>query len=210
KYCEDSARFIFGDAIGDPVADTILEELRAAADHGLTRTEISSLFNRNVKASKIKRALWSLVETKLAYYKKERPAGSDRPAERWFATKTGEEFVIRNSSTDSNESLALDEKVESSRITNLLANDLDETGDGLTTNYEFPQQAIKVDMNKKQIRNSYKGVVDPKNWTVFDQQHTVQKGESTDAKTSYFQTRIQGPRRPPGSDRGEDRCSGLS
>src|SRR5262249_14970537 len=61
-----------------------------------------------------------------------------------------------------------------------------------------------------QIRKSVssirvKVVVDPKNWTVFDQQHTVQKGESTDAKTSYFQTRIQGPRRPPGSDRGEDR-----
>jgi hypothetical protein len=40
--------------------------------------------------------------------------------------------------------------------------------------------------------------VDPKNWTVFDQQHTVQKGESTDGKTSNFQTGIQGPRRPSG------------
>jgi hypothetical protein len=47
--------------------------------------------------------------------------------------------------------------------------------------------------------------VDPKNWTVFDQQHTVQKGESTNVKTSNFQTGIQGPRRPPGSDRSEDR-----
>src|SRR5262245_6385552 len=53
-------------------------------------------------------------------------------------------------------------------------------------------------------------VVDPKNWTVFDQQHTVQKGESTDGKTSNFQTGIQGPRRPPGSDWNEDRRPGLS
>src|SRR5215470_6176821 len=55
-----------------------------------------------------------------------------------------------------------------------------------------------------------KPVVDPKNWTVFDQQHTVQKGESTDGKTSNFQTRIQGPRRPPGSDWNEDRRPSLS
>jgi transposase len=34
-------------------------------------------------------------------------------------------------------------------------------------------------------------VVDPKNWTVFDQQHTVQKGESTDGKTSNFQTEFK-------------------
>jgi hypothetical protein len=48
-------------------------------------------------------------------------------------------------------------------------------------------------------------VVDPGNWTVFDRQRTVQKGESTDGKTSNFQTGIQGPRRPPGSDWNEDR-----
>src|SRR5262249_49756074 len=80
---------------------------------------------------------------------------------------------------------------------------------------EFPYNALHVgqgrpgDSRPRRRRHQWY-VVDPKNWTVFDQQHTVQKGESTDAKTSYFQTRIQGPRRPPGSDRGEDRCSGLS
>ena len=42
--------------------------------------------------------------------------------------------------------------------------------------------------------------MDPENWTVIDPQHTVQKGESTDGKTSNFQTRIQGPRRAPDKD----------
>jgi hypothetical protein len=40
----------------------------------------------------------------------------------------------------------------------------------------------------------------PKNWAVFDQWHTVQKGESRDGKTSNFQTGIQGPHCPPGFD----------
>ncbi len=31
QYCEDSARYVFGDALGDPVADELLEALRGAA-----------------------------------------------------------------------------------------------------------------------------------------------------------------------------------
>ena len=50
RYCEDSARFIFGDALGDPVADEILRALRRA-DDGLTRTEINNLLGRNRAAS---------------------------------------------------------------------------------------------------------------------------------------------------------------
>src|SRR5262245_18387367 len=53
-------------------------------------------------------------------------------------------------------------------------------------------------------------VVDPKNWTVFDQQHSGPKGESTDGKTSNFQSGIQCPRRSPSSDRNEDRHPSLS
>jgi hypothetical protein len=64
RYCEESARFIFGDSLGDPVADEILRSLRAATD-GLTRTELSNLFGRNRSAREIGRALKSATkETK--------------------------------------------------------------------------------------------------------------------------------------------------
>jgi Protein of unknown function (DUF3987) len=45
-YCEASARFIFGDSLGYPEADRIMEALRASAG-GITRTQIRDLFARN-------------------------------------------------------------------------------------------------------------------------------------------------------------------
>ena len=68
QYCENSARFIFGDALGDPVADEILKELREAEDEGLTRTQIRDLFGRNRSASEIVRALQKLIEAGFAGY----------------------------------------------------------------------------------------------------------------------------------------------
>jgi hypothetical protein len=53
------------------------------------------------------------------------------------------------------------------------------------------------------------GVVDTKNWTVWIKPNTVQKGDSTDAKTSYLQTRIQSPRGLATSLRGEIRRPDL-
>jgi hypothetical protein len=46
RYCEASTRFIFGDALGDPVADEILRSLRRAGADGMTRSDISNLFGR--------------------------------------------------------------------------------------------------------------------------------------------------------------------
>jgi len=43
EYCFASTLFIFGDALGDPIADAILEALRDAPD-GLGRTAIASIF----------------------------------------------------------------------------------------------------------------------------------------------------------------------
>lgn len=40
EYAESSVRCVFGDAIGDPVADAILEALRAASARGLTRRSL--------------------------------------------------------------------------------------------------------------------------------------------------------------------------
>jgi hypothetical protein len=88
RYCEDSARFIFGDTLGDPVADALLQALRRA-EEGLTRTEISKLLKHNLPSSEISRALACLAELGLAVCLLEAPA-SGRPAERWCAVGPGE------------------------------------------------------------------------------------------------------------------------
>lgn len=80
-YCERSARFIFGDALGDPVADEILRLLRATPE-GMTRTEISNYFGRHLPARRLGSALAALVEHGLAESRKEQTDG--RAAERWF------------------------------------------------------------------------------------------------------------------------------
>ena len=44
RNSNSNARFIFGDALGDPIADEILRALRRAGPDGLTRWDISNLF----------------------------------------------------------------------------------------------------------------------------------------------------------------------
>ncbi len=65
RYAEQSARYVWGDALGDPIADSILAALRQAPD-GLTRTQISEVFGRNVTADKISRGLQVLQRAGLA------------------------------------------------------------------------------------------------------------------------------------------------
>ena len=57
QYCEDSATQIFGQALGDEVADTILASLTRAGSAGLSRTEISALFARHISSVRIAQAL---------------------------------------------------------------------------------------------------------------------------------------------------------
>jgi hypothetical protein len=92
KYCEDSARYIFGERTGDRLTDDLLRALRESEGDGLTRTDISNLLGRNVNAGRISGALASLAEAGLAYSKSERTENSKRPVERWFAT-AGQTFV---------------------------------------------------------------------------------------------------------------------
>jgi len=81
-YCEKSARWIFGDALGDAVADAILRELRRLGEKGLTRSQISGLFGRHRTATEIELALALLLEKGLAHSES---AGTDgRTAEVWF------------------------------------------------------------------------------------------------------------------------------
>ena len=83
-YCEASAYYIFGDALGDDTADAILAFLRSVGNAGATRTEISALFNRNKTAQEITRALEVLAVSRFASMKTE-PKDIGAPIERWFA-----------------------------------------------------------------------------------------------------------------------------
>ncbi|MBA3965150.1 MAG: DUF3987 domain-containing protein [Nitrospirales bacterium] len=85
-YCEASARFIFGDSLGDSIADTVLLALRNSQE-GLTRTEISQLFQGNRDREQIGRALGSLLEYGLVRMVPEETGG--RKAERWFVSEEG-------------------------------------------------------------------------------------------------------------------------
>lgn len=84
-YCEDSARFIFGDALGDPLADVIRELLRANPD-GLTTTDISHHFDRNQSSAQLQRALHLLQEH--GYVTPEARETGGRTATVWKLTAT--------------------------------------------------------------------------------------------------------------------------
>jgi hypothetical protein len=81
RYSADSARWIFGDSLGDPTAD----EIWAAAKErtaGVTRTEVSEMFSRNKKRREIERALTVLEEAGRLRRGTRRPEHG-RPAEVW-------------------------------------------------------------------------------------------------------------------------------
>ncbi|MGI9036366.1 MAG: primase C-terminal domain-containing protein [Pyrinomonadaceae bacterium] len=61
QYCEDSARYIFGNQTGNKIADTIYAAL-LGAEEGLTKTQIRDVFQRNTSAGQINSALKLLIE----------------------------------------------------------------------------------------------------------------------------------------------------
>ena len=82
KYCEASARYIFGDALGDSEADLILQTLRRDAN-GMTRQDIFRLFSNHVSSGKVTRALGYLLRT--GKVRNELQPTNGRPREVWFA-----------------------------------------------------------------------------------------------------------------------------
>lgn len=87
RYARESVAHVFGDATGNPDADSILRALRATSE-GLSRTDISNLFGRNLTASRIDRALALLLEQRRAWFDKQATGG--RPTERWHYGSTRE------------------------------------------------------------------------------------------------------------------------
>lgn len=82
NYCEASARYVFGDRTGNPIADRILTALRQGGP--LTETDISNLFARNARASQIDLALETLLGSGLVAFGRRETGG--RPATLWRAT----------------------------------------------------------------------------------------------------------------------------
>jgi hypothetical protein len=83
EYCEASAAHIFGDSLGDPVADDILRALKQAGAEGMARTAISNLFGRHQSANRLGAALCILALRGRARMETRETGG--RPTEMWFA-----------------------------------------------------------------------------------------------------------------------------
>jgi hypothetical protein len=77
RYCEDSARYIFGNKTGNKIADTIYAALLGAED-GLTKTQIRDLFQRNASANQVNAALKLLIELGKVEFIKEETEGRPR------------------------------------------------------------------------------------------------------------------------------------
>jgi Protein of unknown function (DUF3987) len=84
RYCEASARYIFGTILGDPLADDIIRMLRQMAPGGMTRTDINHALGRNYKSATLGQALDRLLREGHARCTVEKTSG--RPVEWWFAS----------------------------------------------------------------------------------------------------------------------------
>ena len=83
KYCEDSARCIFGDKLGDALADALLQALRDSG--GMSRTQIHDRFKNSQHKDKIDAALTLLENYGRVEGKKVQTGG--RPTEIWVPVK---------------------------------------------------------------------------------------------------------------------------
>jgi hypothetical protein len=83
-FCESSARYIFGDLIGEPLADEILRVLRQIGAGGMNRLDLYGMFFPSHSKDKIGAALVRLLTA--GKVRREAQKGSHGLAgERWFA-----------------------------------------------------------------------------------------------------------------------------
>jgi hypothetical protein len=82
NYAERSAAWALGQTTGDPLAEQIHAAL-ARSPHGLTRTQIRDLCQRNLPADRVEQALANLAAAGRA--RQQRTLTGGRPAELWTA-----------------------------------------------------------------------------------------------------------------------------
>lgn len=80
RYVEQSAKNIFGNATGDPLADEIEKIVRSSAD-GVSQSELVDYFGRNKNKQELQQSLTVLVEAGRIYSEKRQTAG--RPQVIW-------------------------------------------------------------------------------------------------------------------------------
>ena len=67
EYCGESARYAFGERLGDPLLDKLAAGLKASGMQGLSKTQIhGDIFQRNQSGERIAAALVRLEEMGLA------------------------------------------------------------------------------------------------------------------------------------------------
>jgi hypothetical protein len=88
RYVEESARHIFGDAVGDPTADVIRDRL-LSAPAGMTQTQIAEVFHRNKSAADLEKSLGKLVELGLARGERD-DSKPGRPTVTWYSNELNE------------------------------------------------------------------------------------------------------------------------
>jgi hypothetical protein len=85
RYCDASARAVFGESLGHRTADDILAALRQRGAEGLTRWELNrDVLGRNTGAAAIQEALRLLLELRLITGERD-ASGAGRPVERFYA-----------------------------------------------------------------------------------------------------------------------------
>ncbi len=82
-YCFASARYIFGDATGDPNADRIRDSLNAAGANGMNKTDLHAIFKRHISGDALDRAVKQLESMGIA--RRETMRSEGRSMEMWFA-----------------------------------------------------------------------------------------------------------------------------
>lgn len=82
QYAEDSATFLFGDAVGDETADAILYALTKMGNSGLTRKQLMvDVFHKHITAADLGRALELLIDQGRVSEEQQDPTGArGRPA----------------------------------------------------------------------------------------------------------------------------------
>lgn len=85
-YAERSVLYVFGDSLGNPLADDLLQMIRRSPN-GVTRTEITNYLGRSAPSDAINHALALLLRGGLARFERQESGG--RPTERWLAGSHG-------------------------------------------------------------------------------------------------------------------------
>ncbi len=81
RYCEASVRFLFGDAIGDFLADRILAYLRSVPE-GASRTDLHRACGNNVSAARVDAALGTLIAARRVAHESQ-PGEGTKPVQ-WY------------------------------------------------------------------------------------------------------------------------------